>query len=181
MTDKTCFNCGLPDDCTTRQGSSVVLRLRPSNSFCREARRKVWCCSDECAYQATFLQLETRSTREAITRLLGLRPITFGQFLRLPIELVETRSDRAETISEVVDSVDSKNGKIGFMGLPHMDLVSARENGFKTRKGGRPRKWKSEAERHRAYRERSLPDRTPETRKPTRRGDAIPNVDLVPV
>ena len=126
-----------------------MLRVRPTKNFVRETRRKVWCCSRECAYQAAFLQLETRSTRDTITRLLGGKPITYQQFRRLPLEIFEGRSDRTETPSEVTDSIDTKTAKNEFMALPHREPISVRENNT-----GKPRKWNSEKDRLRSYRDR---------------------------
>lgn len=148
--NRVCFNCALPSDCATRRGCSVVLRLRPANSFVRATRRTVWCCSESCAYQAAYLQLETRSTRDSITRFLGEKPISYRQ---LPLGLAKSQSDRPETIAETRMFIDAKNGENGFVGLPHGDLVSGREDGLGTRRGGRPRKWNSEAQRKRAYRQ----------------------------
>jgi hypothetical protein len=154
-----CENCGLPDDCTTRLGCFVVLRLRPENQFCREQRRKVWCCSDECARQAAFLQLETRSTRETITRLLGGKPISYREFRRLPLEIVKARSERPETIAETRVNTGAKTAKNEVMALPHADPVFGTNGALKTRLGGRPRKWASESERKRDYRDRQREQR----------------------
>jgi hypothetical protein len=146
-----CENCGLPDDCTARLGCFVVLRLRPENQFCREQRRKVWCCSEECARQAAFLQLETRSSRDTITRLLGGKPISYQEFRRLPLEIVKARSERYETPSEVIDSTSPKTIKNEVMALPHAGVS------FVTL--GRPKTHPSAAARQRAYRDRQRQQR----------------------
>jgi hypothetical protein len=134
-----CFNCGL-------SGGAVHARIkfRAENSYHRPSARTLAFCSEECAVQFMFLQLETRSTRELITRYFAGKPITLAQFRRLvPVE----GSDRAEMGSQVADSNGAKNGKNGNPGLPHMPPISARKSS-----PGRPKKWKSNAERMRAYR-----------------------------
>lgn len=141
----SCHNCGMYSDCASGEGRTVALHVMPKSKFCRETKRTVWCCSDSCAYQAL-----------AIARY-GLPsyrwPVTLAQFIGLnPLPL---RSERTKTPSQVLDSASPKIEKNEFPGLPLMDTVSVREKGLKTRRGGRPRKWESEAERLRAYREKS--------------------------
>ena len=143
---ETCFDCGLPSDCTERRGCCIVLRVRPENGFRREQHRRVWCCSEECARHAAFLQLEARSTRDTITRLFGGKSISYSEFLRLPLELVKRGSERYEIPSEVIDSINPKTAKNEVMALPHAGPS------FVTR--GRPRTHPTAAARQRAYRDR---------------------------
>ena len=86
MMDSTnpCFNCGLE----RKHDYRISLRIRPKNDYQRETRRMVLCCSEECAYQAAFLQLKTVSTRDRVTRFLSDRPIRYAEFRRLPLEVL---------------------------------------------------------------------------------------------
>jgi hypothetical protein len=69
-------------------------------------------------------------------------------------QAIQGQSDRPETYAgpRIISGVAEANLEV--MGLPHMGVVSGRPEGNYARPGGRPRKWKSEAERKRAERER---------------------------
>ena len=90
--------------------------------------------------------------RHVLTGILAGKPITYAEFCRLvPVELVDSRSDRPETIAETRINTGAAEAKNEILDLYHGGGVSGRLEGLK-RKGGRPRKWGSEAERKRSYR-----------------------------
>jgi hypothetical protein len=143
-----CYNCGLPD-------VSVKARvcLRAENSFRRGSHRTLPFCNEECARQTMLLQLETRSTRENVTRFMGGSPITYAEFRkRVPVEPVGG-SDRAETIAQTRINTEAPEAENGKVDLTHGERVSVRSEATCRRVGGRPRKWVSEAERMRVYRQ----------------------------
>jgi len=103
-----------------------------------------------------FLQLEVRSTRDAGTRFMGGSPMSYAEFSeRVPVEIVEG-SDRAATIAESRINTGSKNALIENLDPEYREGVSERperSEGLYKRPGGRPRKWASDAERMKAYRQ----------------------------
>jgi hypothetical protein len=143
-----CYSCGLPD-----VSFKAKIRLRAENSFRRGSNRTLPFCNEECARQTMFVQLETRSTRETVTRFMGGYPITYAEFRkRVAVEAVG-QSDRAETIAETRINTEPPEAENGKVDLTHGERVSERSEAVYRRVGGRPRKWVSEAERMRAYRQ----------------------------
>lgn len=148
-TTESCYNCGLAY-VTVR----AKITLKAKNDFQRESRRTLSFCSEECANQTAFLQLRTASTPTAITRYLGSTPIRYADFrsqVKLGVEpILGEGLNVRKPIAESRINTGASEGKNEHMALPHIDLVSVRSR----RLGGRPRKWKSEADRLRAYRAR---------------------------
>lgn len=143
-----CYNCGSPD-----VKFKAKIRLCAENAFRRSSSRTLSFCNQGCARQTMFLQLETRSTRDTVTRFMGGHPITYAEFRkRVPVEPVG-ESDRAETMLETRVNTGSPEVENEKVDLPHRDEVSERSEALYRRVGGRPRKWASEAERMRAYRQ----------------------------
>lgn len=140
---KSCHNCGMPNWAISGDGVETRLRQKPHNRFSRDTKPRVWCCSESCALQARA-QAEMGSATHRW-------PMTLSEYAAQERTQRQRRSDRAKTTSEVIDSKEPKMGKNGFMTLPYLErqnaLVSAR-------KGGRPRKWETNAERMRAYRQK---------------------------
>jgi len=137
-----CHNCGLPSDCSAAEGHTVRLEIKPSNKFHRTSHRTVWCHSEECAVQAPAIARYGLSTHKW--------PVRFAQARAThPLEGL----DRTETIAGTRINTASKNGSFENLdleagnGFPYADRVLKR-------KGGRPRKWRSEADRVREYRRR---------------------------
>lgn len=145
MNIKTCHNCGLPSDIFEANGRSIVLHLQPSNRFCRATKRTVWCCSDECCYQALAIAAYGPASHKW--------PIKLSEFRTLNPLTPRDEPDRTETIAETRINTGARRGKSEVMTPLVMERVSVRKTAFK-RKTGRPRKWTSEAERLRAYRTR---------------------------
>jgi hypothetical protein len=48
----TCENCGLPPGATNSPGQTIQITRPAENSFKRNTKSTVWCCSEECAVQA---------------------------------------------------------------------------------------------------------------------------------
>jgi hypothetical protein len=134
---KTCHNCGLPSDCCSTEGYSLTLERKAANRFRRDSRRTVWCHSEECAVQALAIARYGLPTSRW--------PITLAQFrASAPLE----RSDVRKPTLEVVDSTSSKTPLFEKVDPQHGGEVYERSE----RKGGRPRKWASDAERMRVRR-----------------------------
>jgi hypothetical protein len=141
MIQETCYNCGLPADCSPSEGYRIQITHKAENGFHRDRRRTVWCHSRECAIQALAVAAYGPSTRDW--------PITLAQFRAThPLEL----SDRSETIAETRINTGAPEGLFGNPDPEYGQGVSERSRALKTRKGGRPRKWISDAERMRARR-----------------------------
>src|SRR5215467_9803148 len=119
----TCHNCGLPSDAVNREGRSIVLRLKPQNSFCRPTRRRVWCCSDECTYQA----LAVAAYGPAVSKW----PITLAEFRALNPLPPKPCSDHTETIAETRINSGSTKAENGFIDPNHREIVSVRKTGLK--------------------------------------------------
>lgn len=136
---EVCENCGLPAWAVTGRGYRVVIYTK-AEKFRRSSKRTVWCHVEECAAQALAVSRYGAASHKW--------PITLAQFRSLPeVQEVIRRSACTENGSQVVDSRDAQKGLNEEMRLPHIPAISVRK--------GRPRKWISEAERLRAYRERN--------------------------
>jgi len=161
-TKECCLNCGLP-----RVRVRARIRLQAENDYLRDSFRRLPFCSEECAYQTAFLQLHTVSTPTTITRYLGSKPITYAEFrskVKLGVEPVAERGLMSrKPIAETRINTGVPEAENEKMGLPYTEVVSGRSE----RLGGRPRKWSSEAERKRAYRERAR-EKTAEVASATR-------------
>jgi hypothetical protein len=156
MSEPVCFNCGLPDP---RVRASVVLRERDGNPYKHDSTRVLPFCGEECARQTTFLQLHTVSTPDRVTRFLAGKPITYAEFkAKVPVAVERRPSgqDRSETIAEARVNSGAAEAENGLLGLPHAEPENG---GFPNakRRGGRPRKWKNDAERMRARRRADKP------------------------
>jgi hypothetical protein len=139
--NSVCENRALPD-----ARIRARIRLRDGNAFKADSRKTFVFCCETCGLQTAFLQLETSSTRDSITRFLAGKAVSFAQFCQLvPLERVDGRSERPEIPLQVLDSVSPKIAKSDFMTPPHAGISG---------RAGRPRKWISEAERKRALRQR---------------------------
>ena len=147
MNPKTCHNCGIPSDISEAVGRSVTLHLQPSNRFCRATRKTVWCCSDECCFQALAIAAYGPASHKW--------PIKLSEFRTLNSLPPQDEPDRTETIAETRINTGAKRGEFEIMAPLVMEGLSVRKTAFK-RKTGRPRKWTSEAERLRAYRMRVI-------------------------
>jgi hypothetical protein len=146
----TCESCGLPSWAVADEGVRIKLRQKAENSFRRDRVRTVWCCSRPCADQAFALSvMGPASHRWPVT----LAEFTAGHHDEID-QAIQGQSDRPETYAgpRIISGVAEPNLEV--MGLPHMGVVSGRREGSYARSGGRPRKWKSEAERKRAERHR---------------------------
>lgn len=149
---RSCYNCGLP-----QVEVRARITLKAGNNFQRESRPALTFCSDECAYQTAFLQLHKGSTPTTITRYLGSKPIRYAEFrsqAKLDVDPIDPILDSGLTvrkpIAETRENIGVPEAENEKMALPHTDLVSVRSRPL----GGRPRKWRSEADRLRAYRSR---------------------------
>jgi len=137
---QTCDACGLTSWALVGPGVSLKLRIRGENRFHPDRRHTVWCCSSRCAIQSLAVAEMGSATHKW--------PITLAQFAALNAQRVSSRLDRPETIAGTRINSGSAEGENGIMDLPHLEG----ENVRKPRRGGRPRKWQTEAQRKRAYR-----------------------------
>ncbi len=76
----SCSNYGLPE-----AHFAVRVRQRAENRYQRETYLTLMFCTLECAAQTMFLRLETRTTRETVTRFFAGRPIRYAEFRRLVV------------------------------------------------------------------------------------------------
>ena len=138
--ERNCHTCGMPSGAISSEGVRQTLRIKPKGWQKRNRSLTVWCCSESCAIQDRAVA--------------AMGPATHKWHLSLTefAALEQVGSNRPETHSQVVDSKEAKSGNRGVLDLPHTGPVSARVSG----RGGRPRKWESDAQRKRAYRERKL-------------------------
>lgn len=142
-----CHNCGLPSDCSSSAGRKITIEIQPQSRFHRVSRRTVWCHSDLCAYQALAIARYGPASHKW--------PISLAQFRATNPLASQERSDRPEMGSEVADSKEANMGLVGDLDLPQQEPISGRKTAPGTRAAGRPRKWQSEAERKRVYRQRT--------------------------
>jgi hypothetical protein len=133
----TCHNCGLPSDCSSSEGYTLTIEHRAENKFRRNSRRTVWCHSEECAIQTLAIAKYGLPTYRW--------PISLSQFrATAPLDSSNVR----KPTSEVTDSTKSESALFDKGDLEAGNPVYERPE----RKGGRPRKWASDAERMRARR-----------------------------
>ena len=138
-----CHNCGLPSDCCASEGQTVKLEVKLVNNFHRTSHRTVWCHSEECVIQALAIARYGLPTHKW--------PVTLAQFRAThPLEGL----DRTETIAGTCINTEAKIGLFENLVLEATDEFPYVNRASK-RKGGRPRKWNSEAERVREYRRRT--------------------------
>ncbi len=143
---ENCFNCGLPSDSVAGEGRTLVLLVKAANRFCRQTKQTVWLCSDACAIQTLAIAKYGPATHKW--------PTSLAQFRAMNPLPPSDGCHRPETIAGSRMNGGSAELEKGFLDLPYVDLVSGRKSARKTRLGGRPRKWKSEAERKRTFRRR---------------------------
>lgn len=136
-----CHMCGLPSWPIAEPGFSVKLRIKAETRFQRDRRPTVWCCSPSCAIQSLAVAEMGPVTHKW--------PISLAQFASLNAERIAACLDRAETYQKNRINSGAENAENWFMGLPHMEA----ENLRKPRRGGRPKKWETNAHRMRAYRQ----------------------------
>ncbi len=134
MSERSCHNCGLRSGATSSPGLMVRLALRPMNGFERKRRVTVWCHSDECALQVLAVAQYGPATHKW--------PLTLTQFRAM------NRLDRAETYAQTRIKSGAAKADFQIMGS---DALPGFPNARK-RVGGRPRKWRSDAERMRTFR-----------------------------
>ena len=142
-----CEVCGLPS-WATDSGVRIKLRLKAENSFRRDHSRTVWCCSRPCAVQAFAISKMGPASHRW--------PVSLADFEtvhRHEIERALEGSDRTETPLEtrINSGVEEANFEVALP--PHQEEVSVRSQVVSAR-NGRPRKWGSEAQRLKAYRNR---------------------------
>lgn len=146
-TTDSCYNCGLPAYANSDEGIAIRLRQRAENSFQRDHKRTVWCCSRSCAIQAFAISRMGPSTHNW--------PVSLSEFAGLHHEEIEkaiqVRLDRTEMASGTRINSGAAEGKSGYLALPYTEPI----NGRISVRRGRPKKWASEAERLRAYRQRA--------------------------
>jgi len=62
---------------------AVRVRQEPKNRYRRETYRTVFFCNQGCAAETAFLELPAHSTKDAIVRFFGGRPIHYREFREL--------------------------------------------------------------------------------------------------
>jgi len=139
----TCENCGLPSDATTCTGYAFALETMPDSKFQhRSTKHRVWCCGEECVVQALAQNKYGVASHKWPVTLAEFRQLEGEPFLRRL-----KRSNRTESTLQVVETVESKTGLFEKVTLPHTEGISVRLR-------GRPRKWESEKDRLRSYRDK---------------------------
>jgi len=153
--NEVCENCGLPA-WAVGTGYRVTIEVK-AEKFKRASKRTVWCHDRECALQTLAIARYGLPTCRW--------PITLAQFRSLPeVQELISRSECTETIAGTRINTGAPEALNEKVDLPHQPPISVRLEGPKTceqaearfprRKGGRPKKWNSEAQRLRAYRDR---------------------------
>jgi hypothetical protein len=133
----TCHTCGLPSDCCGSDSYTLILEHKAENKYHRNSHRTVWCHSNECAIQALAIAKYGLPTYRW--------PISLAQF-RATNPLGSSHVRKPTT--QVIDSEGSKIALYEKVDPQHGEVVSERSE----RRGGRPRKWVSDAARMRARR-----------------------------
>jgi hypothetical protein len=144
---RTCHVCGVPLWACFGPGFITKVKAKAENRFRRDRQVSVWCCSKRCAMQANALaELGPASHKW---------PISLAEFAAqrgTMLDIREPGADRTETIAESSVNTGAAEAEQQDLDQQPNEAVSVRE--IVRRRGGRPRKWKSEAERLRDYRER---------------------------
>lgn len=139
----TCHNCGLPEGALTCAGFNLKIVIDRENKMQRMKKTEVWCCSEECAWQAYAISMMGLSTH------------------RWPIKLAEFKERNGSVFKSLIQAYG--NGSVS-------DRKDTTENSLSTdgavvghsslvRGVGRPKQWKSEADRVKAYRDKKRAQR----------------------
>jgi hypothetical protein len=144
---RTCHICGMASWACSAEGFTTKITSKAANKFRRDRQVSVWCCSRSCAIQANALSEMGPATHKW--------PMTLAEYTiqyanRLDIR--EVGADRTETIAETRVNTGATETEDQIPDQEAKEAVSVRE--IARRRGGRPRRWKSEADRLRAYRGR---------------------------
>ena len=145
-----CEICSMPSWAIASNGVSFRLRQSAKNACQRESKRTVWCCSESCTRQVFAISKMGAASHKW--------PISFAEFCAAhaaEITKAQAGSDCYETYAETRINRGSKEGLFQFMGPEYQEGVSSRSEAPKVsipRKGGRPRKWSSNAAKMRAHR-----------------------------
>jgi len=86
-----CYNCGLPD-----AAFQAKIKFKAKTAFRGASTRTLNFCSAECSRQTSFLQLETRSTPESVTRFLAGKPIRYSEYREI-VPLVDAALSEGST------------------------------------------------------------------------------------
>ena len=141
---KSCHNCGLRNSATSRPGITVRLRLKAEGSYRqRDRHQTVWCCGEDCAWQALAIAAMGPATHKW--------PIRLRDFVSLNPDLLDQSQVRSEGDKTPISDPHRQRGCEGAK--PESDPTPL-PRGFVPRKGGRPRIHKDVAARKRAYRAR---------------------------
>jgi len=159
---RICHSCGLRSSACTGAGFATKIRSRAENKFRRDRKITVWCCSRGCAIQANAIADMGPASHKW--------PVTLAQYSAQTAGLLDIRqigSDRTETIVETSADTGHAEAENQVLDPEPAEAVSVRN--IRLRRGGRPRKWRSEAERLRAYRARKRDEADSSVQRPCRR------------
>jgi hypothetical protein len=142
-----CHMCGLPSSSWFGPGTVIKIKTKAENRFQRTRTISVPCCSPDCALQSLAISDMGPATHKW--------PISLAEYFdRIQsLEGFDEGPARTETPSESSENTGAGQPENRSVDLDHVPRVSVR------RKGGRPRKWNSEAERLRAHRNRQRESR----------------------
>ena len=140
---KSCHSCAMTNWALSRPGITVRLRLKGEGPYQRDRHQTVWCCGEDCAWQALAIAARGLPTHRW--------PIRLRDFVSLNPELLEQSQIRSEGDKTPISNPHKQRGCEGAK--PESDPTPL-PRGFVPRKGGRPRIHKDVAARKRAYRAR---------------------------
>lgn len=144
---RTCHVCGVPSWTCSGEGWVTKIKSKAENRFRRDRTLTVWCCSRACAVQANAMAEMGPATHKWSTTL-----AEYDAQRSAALDIREAGAARTETIAETSANTGSAEAENQVLDQDSIEAVSVRE--IAPRRGGRPRMWKSEADRLRAYRER---------------------------
>ena len=126
-----CHMCGLPPWACSGPGFVIKITLKAASRFHKDRHVSVWCCCRSCSIQTQAVAEMGPATHKW--------PMRLAEYAK-SLEIAEAGPDRTETIAEKAANTGAAEAKNLLMDQDHVPEASVRK-----RRGGRPRRWRSEA------------------------------------
>jgi len=145
----SCESCGLPSWAASSGGLKVTVRVKAENKMRRDRSRKVWVCSEDCAWCVLAVAEMGKGSHRW--------PISLAEFKRQNRGLFLSALGRLDRYETTLSGPHKQRGCKTLIAESGTPVSDSQKRGFRNAKrasGGRPRKHETDAARQRAYRQR---------------------------